>query len=239
MQDFLDTDITYLPGVGPKRAELLNSELSIYTYRDLLYYFPYKYIDRTRFYKISELDPDLPYVQVKGVIKGFYVEGRGQGKRLVADFQDDTGIIKLVWFKGTKWITGTYTPGPEYIVFGKPGVFNGIVNIIHPEIEASARVAERITSALQAQYSTTEKLKNHFLTSRAISKLAGSLLQKINFTLPETLPEYITSKYKLLNLHKSLAESKKKGINLSDETIDKLNKLAEKNGIKPLTDQQG
>ena len=204
MQDFLDTDITYLPGVGPKRAELLNSELSIYTYRDLLYYFPYKYIDRTRFYKISELDPDLPYVQVKGVIKGFYVEGRGQGKRLIADFQDDTGIIKLVWFKGTKWITGTYTPGPEYIVFGKPGVFNGIINIIHPEIEASARVAERITSSLQAQYSTTEKLKNHFLTSRAISKLAGSLLQKINFTLPETLPEYITSKYKLLNLHKSL-----------------------------------
>ena len=204
MQDFLDTDITYLPGVGPKRAELLNIELGIHTYRDLLYYFPYKYIDRTRFYKISELDPDLPYVQVKGVIKGFYVEGRGQGKRLVADFQDDTGVIKLVWFKGTKWITGTYTPGPEYIVFGKPGVFNGIINIIHPEIEASARVAERITSALQAQYGTTEKLKNHFLTSRAISKLAGSLLQKINFTLPETLPEYITSKYKLLNLHKSL-----------------------------------
>ncbi len=204
MQDFLDTNITYLPGVGPKRAELLNSELGIYTYRDLLYYFPYKYIDRTRFYKISELDPDLPFVQIKGVIKGFYVEGRGGGKRLVADFQDETGTIKLVWFKGTKWITQTYTTGPEYIVFGKPGVFNGIVNIIHPEIEASSKVAERITSALQAQYSTTEKLRNHFLTSRAISKLAGSLIQKINFILPETLPSYITSKYKLLDLHKTL-----------------------------------
>jgi len=204
MQDFLDTNITYLPGVGPKRAELLNNELSIYTYRDLLYYFPYKYIDRTRFYKISELDPDLPFVQIKGIIKGFYVEGRGGGKRLVADFQDETGMIKLVWFKGTKWITETYTTGPEYIVFGKPGVFNGMVNIIHPEIEASSKVAERITSALQAQYSTTEKLKNHFLTSRAISKLAGSLMQKINFTLPETLPSYITSKYKLPDIHLTL-----------------------------------
>ena len=204
MQDFLDTNITYLPGVGPKRAELLNTELSIYTYRDLLYYFPYKYIDRTRFYKISELDPDLPFVQIKGIIKGFYVEGRGGGKRLVADFQDETGMIKLVWFKGTKWITETYTTGPEYIVFGKPGVFNGMVNIIHPEIEASSKVAERITSALQAQYSTTEKLKNHFLTSRAISKLAGSLMQKINFTLPETLPSYITSKYKLPDIHLTL-----------------------------------
>ncbi len=204
MQDFLDTNITYLPGVGPKRAELLNTELGIYTYRDLLYYFPYKYIDRTRFYKISELDPDLPYVQIKGKIKGFYVEGRGGGKRLVADFQDETGTIKLVWFKGTKWITESYTIGPEYIVFGKPGIFNGIVNIIHPEIEASSKVAERLTSALQAQYSTTEKLRNHFLTSRAISKLAGSLIQRINFTLPETLPSYITSKYKLPDLHHTL-----------------------------------
>ena len=204
MQDFLETNITYLPGVGPKRAELLNKELNIFTYRDLLYYFPYKYIDRTKFYRIAELDPDLPYVQIKGNITGFYVEGRGQGKRLVADFRDDTGTIKLIWFKGTKWITQTYTTGPEYIVFGKPGVFNGMINIIHPEIEASVKVAERISSALQAQYSTTEKLKNHFLTSKAISKLTGTLLRKISFTLPETLPAYIISKYNLPDLNKSL-----------------------------------
>ncbi len=204
MQDFLETNIAYLPGVGPKRAELLNSELNICTYRDLLYYFPFKYIDRTRFYLISELDPDLPYIQIRGRISGFYVEGRGQGKRLVADFTDDTGTVKLIWFKGTRWITGTYTPGPEYIVFGKPGVFNGQINIIHPEIEASAKLAERISSALQAQYITTEKLKNHFLTSRVISKLAGTLLQKINFTLQETLPQYITSRYNLIDLNKAL-----------------------------------
>ena len=135
IQDFLDTNITYLPGVGPKRAELINKELNIFTYRDLLYYFPYKYIDRTKFYKIAELDPDLPFVQIKGVIGGYYSEGRGAGKRLVADFLDETGTIKLVWFKGLKWITGTYSPGIEFIVFGKPGVFNGIINIIHPEIK--------------------------------------------------------------------------------------------------------
>ncbi|MDP4223693.1 MAG: ATP-dependent DNA helicase RecG, partial [Bacteroidota bacterium] len=151
MQDFLDTSITYLTGVGPKRADLLNKELNICTFRDLLYYFPFKYIDRTKFYKIAELDPELPTVQVKGYIRGYYTEGHGQGKRLVADFQDDTGTVKLVWFKGTKWIPGNYPPGVEFIVFGKPGVFNGIVNIIHPEIEASDKVANRMSSALQAQ----------------------------------------------------------------------------------------
>jgi ATP-dependent DNA helicase RecG len=204
MHDFLDTNITYLHGVGPKRAELLNRELNIFTFRDLLYYFPYKYIDRTKFYKISELDPELPFVQVKGVIKGYYTEGRGAGKRLVADFQDDTGSIKLVWFKGVKWITQSYSPGIEFIVFGKPGIFNGMINIIHPELEASSKVAERLTSALQAQYSTTETLKSHFLASKVISKLIGTLLKQINFRLPESLPPWIVTKYKLMELHQAL-----------------------------------
>jgi ATP-dependent DNA helicase RecG len=204
IQDFLDTNITYLQGVGPKRAELLNKELNIFTFRDLLYYFPFKYVDRTRFYKIDELDPDLPYVQVRGKIKGYATEGHGAGKRLVADFQDETGTIKLIWFKGGKWITGSYNPGVEYIVFGKPGVFNGIVNIIHPEIEAADKIAERLNSALQAQYSTTEKLKNQFVTSKTISKLLGNLLNQMNIRLSETLPSYLASKYKLMELHESL-----------------------------------
>jgi ATP-dependent DNA helicase RecG len=204
MQDFLDTNIKYLPGVGPKRAELLNNDLNIYTFRDLLYYFPYKYIDRTKFYKISELDPDLPYVQLRGMIKGYYTEGRGAGKRLVADFQDETGTIKLIWFKGVKWITQSYVPGVEFIVFGKPGVFNGIINIIHPEIEAVSKAAERITSALQGHYNTTENLKNHFLTSKAVGKLVGNLLKQLSFRLPETLPAYIVSKYNLMELHDAL-----------------------------------
>jgi ATP-dependent DNA helicase RecG len=204
IQDFLDTNITYLTGVGPKRAELLNKELSIFTFRDLLYNFPYKYIDRTRFYKIAELDPDLPFVQIIGVIKGYSTEGQGPGKRLVADFQDETGTIKLIWFKGGKWITGSYTPGVEFIVFGKPGVFNGMINIIHPEIEASGKVAERLNSALQAQYSTTEKLKNQFVTSKTISRFAGTLLKQLKLRLPETLPAYLVTQYKLMDLNDSI-----------------------------------
>jgi ATP-dependent DNA helicase RecG len=204
MQDFLDTNITYLTGVGPRRAELLNKELNIFTFRDLLYYFPLKYVDRTKFYKINELDPDLPYVQIKGIISGYMTEGLGAGKRLVAEFKDDTGFIKLIWFKGQKWITSSYSPGKEYIVFGKPGVFNGIINIIHPEIENSEKKAERISSSLQSQYSTTEKLKNQFLTSKTISKLTGTLLKQIKFRIPETLPSYLTAKYKLMNLHDAL-----------------------------------
>jgi len=204
MQEFLDTNIAYLPGVGPKRAELLEKELSITTYKDLLYYFPYKYIDRTKFYKISELDPDLPLVQIKGYIKGYYTEGHGHGKRLVADFQDESGIIKLIWFRGTKWITGSFPPGVEFIVFGKPGVFNGIVNMIHPEIEEASKAEQRISSALQAQYSTTEKLKSQFVTSKTISRLIGNLLKKIKFRIPETLPAYIVSGYHLMDLHEAL-----------------------------------
>jgi ATP-dependent DNA helicase RecG len=204
MQEFLETNITYLPGVGPKRAELLNKELKIITFRDLLYYFPYKYIDRTRFYSIAELDPDLPFVQIRGVIKGYYTEGHGSGKRLVADFQDNTGTIKLIWFKGLKWITGTYQPGVEYIVFGKPGLFGGMINLIHPEIESYGKMAERISSALQAQYSTTEKLKNQFITSKSISKLTGNLLKQIKYPIPETLPSYLISRYRLMPLNDAL-----------------------------------
>ncbi len=204
MQGFLDTNITYLPGVGPKRAELLEKELQISTYRDLLFYFPYKYIDRTKFYSISELDPDLPNVQIKGFIKGYYTEGFGSGKRLVADFRDETGTIKLIWFKGLKWITSTYTTDVEYIVFGKPGVFNGVVNIIHPEIEAVQKNEAKLSSALQAYYNTTEKLKNQYITSKTISKLTGTLLKQIKFRIPETLPDHIISQYRLMSLHDTL-----------------------------------
>ncbi len=204
MQDFLETNITYLQGVGPKRAELLSQELGIMTFRDLLYHFPYKYIDRTRFYSIAELEPDLPLVQVKGFIKGYYTEGQGKGKRLIADFQDETGTIKLIWFKGTKWIMGSYLPGVEYIVFGKPGVFNGIVNIIHPEIEASEKASTQISSALQAQYNTTEKLKNQFITSKTIGRFMGTLMKQLKFRIPETLPSYLITAHNLMSLNEAI-----------------------------------
>ncbi len=138
------------------------------------------------------------------MIKGYYTEGHGTGKRLVADFQDDTGTLKLIWFKGGKWITGSFTPGVEYIVFGKPGVFNSMINIIHPEIEAVEKQAERLNSALQAQYSTTEKLKNQFVTSKTISKLIGNMLRQMKIKLPETLPAYLITRYKLMELHDAM-----------------------------------
>lgn len=204
MQDFLETDIKFLAGVGPKRAELLKNELNISTYRDLLYYFPYRYIDRTKFYRTAELDPDLPFVQVKGVIKGYMTEGHGQNRRLIADFADETGVIKLVWFKGIKWVPSTYPAGNEFIVFGKPGLFNGMINIIHPEIDPVSKIAERISSGLQAVYSTTEKLKSQYVTSKTISKLVGNLLKQIKFRIPETMPAYLVSRYKLMGLHETL-----------------------------------
>jgi ATP-dependent DNA helicase RecG len=204
MKELLETEIKFLPGVGPKRAELLNNELNIFTYRDFLYYFPYKYIDRTRFYKIEELDPEMPSVQVRGTINAYYSEGKGPGKRLVAELGDETGIVKLVWFKGLKWITQSYPAGKEFIVFGKPGIFNGAINIIHPEIEDAGKKEERINSAFQAQYNTTEKLKNSFITSRLISKLIGTLIKQINFRVPETLPSYIVSGYHLMGFDEAV-----------------------------------
>ncbi|HNR41404.1 MAG TPA: ATP-dependent DNA helicase RecG [Bacteroidales bacterium] len=204
MEDFLDTNITYLSGVGPRRAELLGREAGIHTFRDLLYYFPYRYVDRTRFYKIHELDPDLPYVQIRGSITGFSSEGYGAGRRLTADFRDETGTVRLVWFKGTRWITSTYQPGVEYIVFGKPGIFNGMINIIHPEIDTAEKIEKSINAGLQAQYSTTENLKNHYVTSKTISRLVESLLRQIRYRIPETLPSFLVSKYRLMDLHDAL-----------------------------------
>lgn len=204
MSDILDTDIKFLPGVGPKRAELLNNELGIYTYRDLLYFFPYKYIDRSRFYSVEELDADMPAVQIRGVISGYRTEGGGKAKRLVADFTDSTGSIKLVWFKGLKWVPGSYQAGKEFIIFGKPAIFNGQVNIIHPEIEESRSREERLNAPLQGQYSTTEKLKSSFINSKFIGKLEGTLMTQLSFRLPETLPSYIVSGYHLMQLHDAL-----------------------------------
>ncbi len=203
-QNFLDNDITYLPGVGPKRAELLNKELNISTFRDLLYFFPYRYTDKTKFYKISELSPEMQYIQVKGVIRSYSFEGQGKIKRLNATFADDTGAVRLVWFKGTKWISGNYPAGQEYIIFGKPSLFNGILNIVHPEVEAVSKQTEKFGSNLQGQYSTTEKLKNQFITSKVIFKIISNLVQHPEFHIQETLPFHLISKYNLVSLQDAL-----------------------------------
>ena len=144
MSELLDTEIKFLPGVGPKRAELLAAEANIHTFRDLVYYFPYKYVDKTRFYTVRELDTDMQYVQIKGKIRRYSTEGGGSAKRLTADFYDDTGMVRLVWFKGQKWVLNTYKVEKEYIIYGKPTLFSGAFNIVHPEIEETEKKAARV-----------------------------------------------------------------------------------------------
>ena len=204
MPDFLQQEIKFLTGVGPKRAELLNKELKIFTFEDLLYYFPYKYIDRSKFYQIRDLNPELPHIQLKGKIIGFEQIGGGRKKRLVAYFTDGTGTIELVWFKGLSYIQKSLQLNKEYIVFGKPGYFGGKYNVIHPEIEDSIKNQNVIKAKLQAHYSTTEKLKKNYLPSRAIAKLINNLLLQIKDKINETLPEYLIQKYKLISLHDAL-----------------------------------
>ncbi|HCC70379.1 MAG TPA: ATP-dependent DNA helicase RecG [Bacteroidales bacterium] len=204
MTDILDTEIKFLTGVGPRRSELLSKELGIKTFSDMLYYFPYKYIDRTKFYRVSELTPDMPHVQVRGIIEGFQTEGGGRNKRLTASFRDDTGSIKLVWFKGLKWIVDSYKINKEYIIFGKPGLFNEIINIVHPEIEDPDKLEKRISSNLQSQYSTTERLKNNYISSKTINKLQGNLFNQLKTRIKDTLPLWLRTKYKLMELHDAL-----------------------------------
>ena len=204
MSELLDSEIKFLPGVGPKRAELLEVEAGIHTFRDLIYYFPYKYVDKTRFYKVRELETDMQYVQIRGKIRRFSTEGGGRGSRLTADFYDDTGMVRLVWFKGHKWVLNTYKIEKEYIIFGKPTLFSGAFNIVHPEVEEVEKRESRVSSALEAQYSTTEKMKDHFLHSKAIAKLMATAFSQPSFRVAETLPDSITRQMKLMSLSDAL-----------------------------------
>ncbi|MCU0366028.1 MAG: ATP-dependent DNA helicase RecG [Bacteroidales bacterium] len=204
MSELPDSEIKFLPGVGPRRAELLASEAGIATFRDLIYYFPYKYVDKTRFYTVRELDTDMPYVQLRGVIKRFSNEGGGAGKRLTADFHDETGMVRLVWFKGQRWVLNTYKIDREYIIFGKPTLFSGAFNIVHPEIEEVEKRAARVSSALEAQYNTTEKMKDHFLHSKAIAKLMSTAFAQPSLRFAETLPATLTGSMKLMSLNDAL-----------------------------------
>jgi ATP-dependent DNA helicase RecG len=205
MSEKLQQDIKFLPGMGPKRSELLNKELNVFTIHDLLYYFPYKYIDRSKIYSIHEINPDLPYIQIKGRITGFEVIGFKNKKRLVAHFTDGTGVIELVWFQGYKYIAQGIKADTEYIAFGKPTEFSGKVNIIHPELEEAAKVeSAMITSSLQAHYNTSEKLKNSFIHSKFIHKMQAVILKNYLNEINETLPEYLLTRLKLLSLKESL-----------------------------------
>ncbi|MBE6255446.1 MAG: ATP-dependent DNA helicase RecG [Prevotella sp.] len=204
----LSTPITYLPGVGPQRAKLLESELNISTFRDLLYYFPYKHIDRTRLYYVHELTPEMPFVQVKGEILSFEEEGHGRKRRLIAHFTDGMGLVDLVWFQpGTfRWIKKNYLIGKQYIVFGRPGVFKDRINIPHPDIDPADSL-QLGAMGLQPYYNTTERMKKGGLNSRSIERFTGTLFEHLSSSPlndPDPLPTALRQQLNLIPLWQSL-----------------------------------
>jgi ATP-dependent DNA helicase RecG len=203
MLDLSVRDVKYLPGVGPARAELLSKELGIKSLADLIHYYPYKYIDRSRLFQIKEVNGTMPYIQLKGRILSFEEIGAGRGKRLVAHFTDGTGVADLVWFQGIKFALSKYRPNTEYVVFGKPTIYGGRVNIAHPEIDIDANI-NLSEMGMQPHYNTTEKMKKSGLNSAAIRKLINNLLELIVEPLPETLPNWLINRENLMPLTDAL-----------------------------------
>lgn len=200
----LNSEIKFIPGVGPKRAQLLEKELSIKTFEDLLYTFPFRYVDRSKFYLISELHPDMPYVQIRGRFTRFDQVGDGRSKRLVGYFSDGRSSIEVVWFQGIKWIKEKYKVGIDYVLFGKPSTFNGKLNIAHPEIEVPKAEVGIINTAIHGVYCSTETLKDSFLSTKAFSRIVATLLQTVANQIEESLPEYLVKRFKLLPLRDAL-----------------------------------
>ena len=203
MFDLTTRDIKYLSGVGPQKAAVLNKELEIYSLHDLLYYFPYKYVDRSRIYYIHEIDGNMPSIQLKGKILGFETFGEGRQRRLLAHFSDGTGVVDLVWFQGIKYVTNKYKLHEEYIVFGKPTVFNGRINVAHPDIDSPADL-KLSSMGLQPYYNTTEKMKRSFLNSHAIEKMMATVIGQIQEPLSETLSPKLIADHHLMSLTDAL-----------------------------------
>ena len=203
MDDILEQDIKYLQGVGPQRQLILNKELGIRSFGDMLEYFPYKHVDRSKIYNIRELNLEMPFVQLKGHILSFETFDMGaRKKRLVAHFTDGTGVMDLVWFSGVNYITKSYKVNREYIVFGKPTVFNGRFQISHPDIDDASSL-ELDNMGMQPYYMTTDRMKKTGMTSRTIERIMKGLLQKIP-QLSETLPDYITQPLHLMSRNDAL-----------------------------------
>ncbi|MGE0568318.1 MAG: ATP-dependent DNA helicase RecG [Bacteroidia bacterium] len=194
----LDTPIGYLKGIGPLRAELLNKEIGIYTFRDLLFYFPFRHIDRSQFHQISDIIDESSPIQLKGVIESLQMIGERKGKRLVARFTDKTGTIELVWFKGHQWMARKLQVNIPYVVYGKPSLFNRKFNIAHPEVDLLSEYEKSNTSAFQPVYHTTEKLKQKGIDSNAIRKMMVQLFLQINpNVIEENIEDSLLRKLKL------------------------------------------
>lgn len=217
MLDLDKRSIMYLPGVGPKKAEILQKEAGISSYEDLLFYFPYKYIDRSRFYKVAEVTGDMPYIQLKGRILFFDTVGEGRTRRLIGKFTDGTGTIDLIWFKGINYVMDKIKTGVDYIVFGKPTEFGHIYNIPHPDIDTLDQ-ADKVANGLTPFYNTSEKMKKSFLNSRAIQNLQYTLLSGLNWTLPETLPSAVLNRIRMMPFPEAI-----RNVHFP-ESVDKLRK---------------
>lgn len=204
MLDLSTRDIKYLPGVGPQRASLLAKELNIVSFKDLLYYFPYKYVDRSRIYTIREIDGNMPYIQLRGKFLSFETFGEGRQRRLVGHFSDGTGVMDAVWFQGLKFVMGKIKAGVEYIIFGKPTVFGGRINVAHPDVDE----ADELTVGnigLQPYYNTTEKMKRMLINSHAVEKLMRNLFHAIQREpFEETLSPWMVESFHLMPLAEAL-----------------------------------
>ena len=205
MTDILQQDLQYLPGVGPQRKKMLNEELGIQTYGDLLQYYPYKHVDRSRLYSIRELTGDMPFVQVKGHILSFETFKMSAHKeRVVAHFTDGSGkVMDLTWFNGGKYAKQQYKIGTEYIVFGRPNVYNGRINVTHPDMDVAEKL-ELSAMGMQPYYNTSEKMKKAGLNSHALERLTKTLLEVLKTPLAETLPDFITQKLNLMSRDEAL-----------------------------------
>lgn len=201
---YFDTSIEFLKGVGPQRAALLQKELNLHTFGDLIQHYPFRHEDRTRFYKIQEVKEEMPHVQLKGKITDFQIIGGGFKKRLVGTLEDETGALELVWFQGINWVLQKIKPGIEYVVFGKPNRFGNKVSIAHPEIEPITPGNER-GGFLQPVYPVTEKLKARYVDSKFIARLITDVLKSAKSHVRETLPASILQNNKLLDKQTALA----------------------------------
>jgi ATP-dependent DNA helicase RecG len=204
MNNFLETPIEYLKGVGPKRAELLKKELGIRTYEDLLFHFPFRYVDRSAYQKVADAAYSDSALQLKGKIVSLKSTGVGRGKRLSGIFEDESGKIELVWFQGVDWVTKNISAGRIYQVYGKAKKFGTSYNIAHPEVVGWEKVDH--SKGMQGIYSSTEKLNDIGLHTKGIYKLALTLVENLRSVVPETLPETIRSQYKLIDLEEALIQ---------------------------------
>ena len=205
MQRIFENNITYLKGVGPKKAEILKKELGIVVFDDLLNYFPFRYVDKSKIYKVSDVVSDNTYFQLAGYVTNMTKVGDKRARYITATLTDESGSIGLVWFRGLQWVANRFKPSQKYIIFGKPSIFKNRFNFVHPEIEEFNSESFKVSGQrLEGIYSSTEKLKNSGLGSRGISKLIKELLNQCSNKIEETLPEYIISKFKLLDRKESM-----------------------------------